>query len=181
MIKSPDDVDRPPKGRASLTVIEGGKDAAKSKIITRKRRKKALARAKSGVVDKGGRPPHEPTEALRNAVCVYVAHGFTHAKIAELMCIALPTLYRYYRFELAHGMDKINARIAMTMAAIATNPNHKQVVQAGKYWLSRRGGPAWKEDRPDDDGNTDGTIHVSINIGSAGPGEGARVIDADAN
>ena len=50
-----------------------------------------------------GRPPHEPTPALRRLVEHHAATGTLHRQIAKLLGLSLNTLKKHYREELDLG------------------------------------------------------------------------------
>ena len=49
---------------------------------------------------KRGRPPHEVTKKTRSRVSMLVALGWTNPRIAAVLDITLPTLHKYYFYEL---------------------------------------------------------------------------------
>ena len=56
-----------------------------------------------------GRPPHEPTPALRRLVEHHAATGTLHRQIAKLLGLSLNTLKKHYREELDLGLARANA------------------------------------------------------------------------
>lgn len=55
-------------------------------------------------VNKGGRPPFEPTPEMRNDVELMVLAGMTHAAMARTLDIDSDTLEKYFRVELDDGV-----------------------------------------------------------------------------
>ncbi|ASY68881.1 hypothetical protein [Sinorhizobium fredii] len=49
---------------------------------------------------KRGRPPHEVTKKTRNRVSMLVALGWANPRIAAALGVTLPTLHKYYFYEL---------------------------------------------------------------------------------
>jgi hypothetical protein len=49
---------------------------------------------------KRGRPPHDVTPKTRNRVSMLVALGWTNPRISAAMGVTLPTLHKYYFYEL---------------------------------------------------------------------------------
>lgn len=62
---------------------------------------------------KRGRPPHEVTKKTRSRVSMLVALGWANPRIAAVLDITLPTLHKYYFYELRQrdgARDKLDAR-----------------------------------------------------------------------
>jgi len=62
---------------------------------------------------KRGRPPHEVTKKTRSRVSMLVALGWGNPRIAAVLDITLPTLHKYYFYELRQrdgARDKMDAR-----------------------------------------------------------------------
>lgn len=57
------------------------------------------------------KPPHEPTEARKQAVLMHLASGATSKLIAEVLGIDEKTLRKHYRRELDVGFAEMNARV----------------------------------------------------------------------
>lgn len=93
-------------------------------------------------VNKGGRPPYQPTEADRNTVKSMAACGFSQEAIAR--CIGTEginpeTLRTHFRRELDTAMDMANARIGQVAFQKATEGEAWAVC----FWMKCRAG--WKE------------------------------------
>ena len=86
-----------------------------------------------------GRPPHEPTPALRRLVEHHAATGTLHRQIAKLLGLSLNTLKKHYREELDLGLARANAVVSGTLFSAAKNGN----VVACIFWMKTRGG--WRE------------------------------------
>lgn len=57
--------------------------------------------------NKGGRPPHQPTEQTRQQVIDAKCLGYSDARIIKLLRLGSKhTLYRHYREELNEGRDR---------------------------------------------------------------------------
>lgn len=62
---------------------------------------------------KRGRPPHEVTKKTRNRVSMLVALGWTNPRIASTLGVTLPTLHKYYFYEIGQrdeARDRLEAR-----------------------------------------------------------------------
>ncbi|QPC87406.1 hypothetical protein GA830_12135 [Mesorhizobium sp. NBSH29] len=60
-----------------------------------------------------GRPPHEVSPKTRRRVSMLVALGWTNPRISGALCITLPTLHKYYFYELRQretARDQLEAR-----------------------------------------------------------------------
>lgn len=135
------------------------------RVVTGSPEKKTPARKKNGGGDdgnKGGRPPHEPTEATRTIVNVLRAAGFAQEAIADVIGMSVTTLKVHYGEELRTGVHKANAKIAASLFQIATNPAHPRCVTAAIFWAKNRMG--WK-DVNDGDGDGDEVPTITIGIG----------------
>ena len=91
---------------------------------------------------KGGRPPHEPTEAIRKQVESMCGFGIPELDIARSIGISDVTLRKYYRDELDNGTTKANAAVAQSLYKKALGDNSSSVT-AAIFWLKTRAG--WKE------------------------------------
>lgn len=96
-------------------------------------------------LDKGGRPPHEPTPQSRSMVETFSAFGIPHEDIARVIGITAPTLRLHYREELDLGSIKANAKVAQNLFTIACKPT-REGLDAAKFWLRVRAG--WSEYSP---------------------------------
>jgi hypothetical protein len=106
---------------------------------------------------KGGRPPHEPTEATRKQVKALAAYGVPQDEIGRVIGISKPTLERHYRDELDRGEVEANAKVAESLFRKATGDG-AQAVTAAIFWLKTRA--RWKEPATDTNMNlsADGSI-----------------------
>lgn len=62
---------------------------------------------------KRGRPPHEVTQKTRNRVSMLTALGWTNPRIASALAVTLPTLHKYYFYELRQrdvARDRLEVR-----------------------------------------------------------------------
>lgn len=62
---------------------------------------------------KRGRPPHEVNKKTRNRVSMLVALGWTNPRIAAALGVTLPTLHKYYFYELRQrevARDRLDMR-----------------------------------------------------------------------
>lgn len=153
--------------------------ASKPKPKAKKAPKKQATAARGLAPIKGeGTPAHEPTLPTRNLVMLGLAMGQTHAQIARLVGIGLPTLQKHYAEELEDGGQKILASIAGNLARIAQDPNHPKCVTAAIFWLKTKGG--FRESVPTvDPENPDERVTFTINIGGSGPPPApSKIIDA---
>jgi hypothetical protein len=106
---------------------------------------------------KGGRPPHQPTEATRKQVKALAAYGVPQEEIGKVIGISKPTLERHYREELDRGEVEANAKVAESLYRKATSDG-SQAVTAAMFWLKTRA--RWKEPATDTNMNlsADGSI-----------------------
>ena len=86
---------------------------------------------------KGGRPPHEPSEASRRQVRALAAYGIPQDEIARVMGITKPTLEKHYRPELDRAETEANAKVAESLFRKATGDG-AQAVTAAIFWLKTR-------------------------------------------
>ena len=91
---------------------------------------------------KGGRPPHQPTEASRRQVRALAAYGIPQDEIATVVGISKPTLEKHYREELDNGHVKANVKVAENLYRKATGEG-REAVTAAIFWLKTRA--RWKE------------------------------------
>lgn len=92
--------------------------------------------------NKGGRPPHQPTDAARKQVESMAGYGITEDDIAMSLEISKPTLIKHYRRELDMGHIKANSAVAQSLFKKATGDG-AQAVTAAIFWAKTRMG--WKE------------------------------------
>ena len=89
-----------------------------------------------------GRPRLKPTAEQRALVERWASFGLPHEAIARTLNIALETLRKHYRDELANGRHEANAKVAGALFNTAIS-NHPSAVTAQIFWLKTRAG--WKE------------------------------------
>jgi len=89
---------------------------------------------------------HEPTNESRAIVSNLAAFGIRQESIARQLGISKPTLEKYYREELEHGLDDANAKVANTLFSMAVSGEHPA---ATFFWLKTRAG--WRETDRDND------------------------------
>ena len=107
-----------------------------------------------------GRPPHEPTPALRRLVEHHAATGTLHRQIAKLLGLSLNTLKKHYREELDLGLARANAVVSGTLFAEAKRGN----ITAAIFWMKTRGG--WRESvRVEATGADGGPIETNSRLG----------------
>lgn len=88
----------------------------------------------------GGRPRHQPTDALRAQCAKLVGFGLTRADICAMMRIDDDTLRKYYAHELATGCQDYNVRVISALFNSAVN---RHSVPAQIYWTKARAG--WRD------------------------------------
>ena len=69
---------------------------------------------------KGGRPPHQPTEATRKQVKALAAYGVPQDEIGRVIGISQADAGGHYREELDRGEVKANAKVAESLYRKAT-------------------------------------------------------------
>ena len=89
-----------------------------------------------------GRPQHDPTKEDREKVLRMILIGLPHERIATVMGLSKPTVYRHYRDQLDHGADEINSKIAMSLVEKALGDGPQSVTAAIFLAKVRLG---WKE------------------------------------
>lgn len=75
----------------------------KQKPRAQKRKEKGLPPFAPGSSPKGGRPPHDPTDANRKIVALMAGIGLPHERIAEKIGVAVETMQLHYERDLANG------------------------------------------------------------------------------
>lgn len=110
--------------------------------------------------DLGGRPPHEPTDRLRNCVTAMAALGLPHREIARLLELDPKTLRKHYRQQLKAGIDDANAQVAAALFRRALGDGDGANI-AAIFWLKAKAG--WKE-RHVIEGDEDHPIPVSVTM-----------------
>jgi AcrR family transcriptional regulator len=108
--------------------------------------------------NKGGRPPHEPTEATRKQVESMAGFGITAADIAKTLGISETTLRKHYRDEIDLGTIKANSAVAQSLYKKALGDGASSVT-AAIFWAKTRMG--WKETTINEHTGKDGAAHVT--------------------
>lgn len=104
--------------------------------------------------NKGGRPPHEPTEKTRQQVKTLAGYGIPQDGIAKLIGISEPTLQKHYREELDVGMVEANSLVVQSLFKKATGTGPASVT-AAIFWLKCRA--RWREDAEGERGDSEMT------------------------
>jgi len=94
------------------------------------------------------RPPHEPSEKDRKTVESMASYGIPQQDIARVIGLTLPTLHKWYRYELDTGHIKANSMVAQSLFQKATGSG-QGAVTACIFWLKVRAG--WVEPKPWDE------------------------------
>lgn len=94
-----------------------------------------------------GRRPvlHVPTDYQRYQVQQMAAFGIPYEEIAAVIGISHDTLSLRYADELRRGRPEANYRVARKLYSTATRGRGREAVTAQMFWLSTRGGSAWKK------------------------------------
>lgn len=99
-----------------------------------------------------GRPPYEPTEELREKVRVLKAGGMSDTAVASVIGISVPTLTKYYSFELEEGAAKVQADVLMARYRAAMGGNvtaqNKLIEQINMVPKRKPGRPAVEREEP---------------------------------
>lgn len=69
--------------------------------------------------NKGGRPPHQPSEKDRQMVEVLAGFAVPTTKIADVLDITQPTLLKHYETELRTGAAKVEATLVGNLLRLA--------------------------------------------------------------
>ncbi len=93
-------------------------------------------------INKGGRPPFEPTEEQRRIVSVMAAGGFQQLAIAHALGISDATLRKYFADELEGGGAKAHASVVANLFKQATKDDPRATA-AAIFWTKTRLG--WKD------------------------------------
>jgi hypothetical protein len=89
----------------------------------------------------GGRPPHEPTDALRNVVRLCAALGKNQETTAALAGVSVETLFKYYRVDFEYGKIIIDLAVTSKLVSAATAREHTgPTVDAAKFWAKTQMG-----------------------------------------
>ena len=95
----------------------------------------------SDAVRPEGRPPYAPTQEARRLVEVLRANGVALETIARFLNVSVPTTRKYFKVELSHGHEHIQARMGAALVKAALNGH----VGAMCFWLARHGGDVWRD------------------------------------
>lgn len=93
-------------------------------------------------INKGGRPPFEPTDEQRRIVNVMAAGGFQQLAIAHALGISDNTLRKYFAEELEAGGSKAHAMVVGNLYRQATKDDPRSTA-AAIFWTKTRLG--WKD------------------------------------
>lgn len=102
------------------------------------------------VKNKGGRPPHVPTDGTRQTVALHATVGTRQEVIAEILGISVDTLQNYYRSELDTSREKANAAVGGALYKKAMSGDTASMI----FWLKTRA--RWRETV--DISNEDGSL-----------------------
>lgn len=91
---------------------------------------------------KPGQVPYNPTEEHRKMVADMASFGIPQSNIAGCLGIDDKTLRKYFRFELDHGADIANAKVAQNLFTQAMKDDFR-ATPAAMFWAKTRMG--WKE------------------------------------
>lgn len=105
--------------------------------------------------NKGGRPPHQPTDATRKQVQSMAGYGIPEEDIALTLEISPPTLRKHYRRELDMGHIMATSQVAQSLFKKATGEG-SQSVTAAIFWMKTRAG--WKETSAHEHSSPDGSM-----------------------
>lgn len=100
--------------------------------------------------NKGGRPPHVPTDNTRQTVALHATVGTRQEVIAEILGISVDTLQLYYRSELDTSREKANAAVGGALYKKAMSGDTASMI----FWLKTRA--RWRETV--DISNEDGSL-----------------------
>ena len=103
-------------------------------------------------LNRGGRPPHQPTDQQRATVKAMSAYGIPQHDIARVVGVHDDTLRLHYRDELDLGVIEANAKVAETLFRQATREGN---TTAAIWWTKCRMG--WKERQGVEHTGADGT------------------------
>lgn len=96
----------------------------------------------NGLPDRRGAEPgarqlsHEPNEITREVVRTHAAVGTPQETVAYMLGITVPTLTKYYRDELAHGLAIANGMVGSVLWAKAMAGDPASVF----FWMKTRAG-----------------------------------------
>jgi hypothetical protein len=89
------------------------------------------------------RPRYKPDERDRKEVETMSGLGLSHEHIAAIKGISRPTLYRYFKAELALGNARAVLRVSQSLYGLATRQNASAA--ACIFFLKTQGGENWRE------------------------------------
>lgn len=113
-------------------------------------------------INKGGRPPFEPTDEQRRIVNVMAAGGFQQLAIAQALGISDNTLRKYFAEELEAGGSKAHAMVVGNLYRQATKDDPR-ATPAAIFWAKTRLG--WKDTNAVElSGPDGGPIRQSIEV-----------------
>lgn len=90
-----------------------------------------------------GRPPYQPTDAVRAQVKQMAAFGLTADEIGCVLQLSRPTVHKYFHVELTMGGPHATVRVAQSLYQQAIDPTHPKSAIACMFWLKCRAG--WRE------------------------------------
>jgi hypothetical protein len=89
----------------------------------------------------GGRPPHVPTDEMRNLVRLCAALGKNQETTAALAGFSVKTLFKYYRVDFECGKNIVDLAVASKLVSAATAREHTgHSVDAAKFWAKTQMG-----------------------------------------
>lgn len=94
---------------------------------------------------RGGRPPHQPDDLLRNAVELLAGAAVPQVEICGVLRIDPKTLRRHYRRELDRGAAQVEAKLVMDLHRLASGSGGV-ALKAIQFALRARFG--WSEFAP---------------------------------
>lgn len=98
--------------------------------------------------NKGGRPPHVPTDKDRQTVELLAGFGLPHDKIAIVIGITRPTLWRRYKAEIARGHASVEAMMVGNLVRLSKG-NDGTALKATMFSLCARFGWSAYVPRPE--------------------------------
>lgn len=85
------------------------------------------------MADLGGRPPFEPTDAMRAQVEIAAGAGMSHEEISIGLGISRPTLAKYFEAELSEGAYARRQKVLVALYEAALKGN----VTAAREYLAK--------------------------------------------
>ena len=98
------------------------------------------------------RPPHKPTDKMRELVGLHATMGTDQETIADLLGIDRKTLAKHYRTELNHSLAKANAKMGGTLYNKALGGDTTAMI----FWMKTRA--RWSEKSEIDHTSSDGSM-----------------------